>query len=47
MDKYPKRKSTRLKNYDYSTNGLYFVTVCANNHQNIFSNINNIVGGGP
>jgi len=26
--KYPKRKSIRLKHYDYSQNGAYFVTIC-------------------
>lgn len=25
---FPKRKSPRLKEYDYSTPGYYFVTVC-------------------
>ena len=28
MNKLPKRKHPRLKNYDYSQNGFYFVTVC-------------------
>ena len=31
------RKPTRLKEYDYSTEGAYFVTICAKNRQNIFS----------
>lgn len=35
MDK-PKRKSNRLKNYDYSTNGAYFITICINNQKNLF-----------
>ena len=35
----PKRKPTRLKNYDYSTNGAYFVTICSHNRKNIFCNI--------
>ena len=26
---YPQRKTIRLKNYDYSTPGYYFITVCA------------------
>ncbi|MBR3588514.1 MAG: transposase [Clostridia bacterium] len=38
----PKRKPTRLKNYDYSTPGAYFVTICAGNRRCIFSDI--IVG---
>ena len=39
----PKRKPTRLKDYDYSQNGYYFVTICSHNKKCIFSNI---VGGG-
>ena len=37
--KFPKRKSIRLKNYDYSQNGAYFVTICTHNKKNIFSHI--------
>ena len=36
MDKYQKRKTTRLKNYDYSSNGWYFVTICSYDRLNIF-----------
>lgn len=32
----PKRKSIRLKNYDYSSSGAYFVTVCTKNRENLF-----------
>ncbi|MBQ1263467.1 MAG: transposase [Oscillospiraceae bacterium] len=35
----PKRKTTRLRNYDYSQNGAYFITICARNKQCIFSHI--------
>ncbi len=35
----PNRKPTRLKDYDYSSNGYYFITVCTHNRKNIFSNI--------
>ena len=35
----PHRKSPRLKDYDYSQNGYYFVTICSHNKQHIFSNI--------
>lgn len=28
MNELPKRKSIRLQNYDYGSNGLYFVTIC-------------------
>ena len=40
----PKRKPTRLKNYNYSTSGYYFVTICTHNRKNLLSNI--IVGEG-
>ena len=35
----PKRKSTRLKGYDYSQNGAYFITICTHNRKCLFSNI--------
>ena len=35
----PKRKPTRLRNYDYSTPGAYFVTICAQNRRCVFSDI--------
>ena len=35
----PKRKPTRLKDYDYSTAGYYFITICTNNRKNSFCNI--------
>lgn len=36
MNNKPKRKSIRLKDYDYSTPGAYFVTVCTKNKINYF-----------
>lgn len=36
MQKLVQRKETRLKDYDYSLNGYYFVTVCSKDRQNIF-----------
>jgi len=33
MSNLPKRKDIRLKNYDYSSNGYYFVTICTNNKE--------------
>ncbi len=36
----PKRKPTRLRGYDYSTHGAYFVTICSHNRKQIFSHIN-------
>ena len=35
----PKRKSTRLKGFDYSTEGAYFVTICVNDRKPILSEI--------
>ena len=35
----PKRKPTRLKDYDYSTPGTYFITICTKNKQKILCNI--------
>jgi REP element-mobilizing transposase RayT len=35
----PQRKPTRLKNYDYSRNGAYFVTVCAKDRAELFGHI--------
>jgi putative transposase len=32
---FPERKQNRLKNYDYSTNGAYFITICVNNQINL------------
>jgi len=33
------RRSIRLKGYDYSKAGLYFITICVKNHQCLFGNI--------
>ena len=35
----PNRKPTRLKEYDYSQNGAYFITICTHNRKCILSNI--------
>jgi len=35
----PKRKSTRLRGYDYSENGAYFITICSEARRCIFSEI--------
>jgi REP element-mobilizing transposase RayT len=35
------RKTNRLRNYDYSQNGYYFVTVCTRNKEPWFGKINN------
>jgi putative transposase len=35
------RKSNRLKNYDYSQNGMYFVTICTKNREKLFGEVVN------
>ncbi len=35
------RKSNRLKGWNYSNQGYYFVTLCANHHGNIFGEVAN------
>ena len=35
----PKRKPTRLKNYDYSSCGAYFITICTHKKQKILCDI--------
>ncbi len=35
------RRSIRLKNYDYSQSGAYFITICAHNKQYLFGDIVN------
>ena len=38
METFPNRKQIRLKNYDYSTPGAYYITVCTANREKIFWN---------
>ena len=38
----PKRKPTRLRGYDYSTSGAYFLTICVKDKKQLLSKI--IVG---
>ena len=33
------RRSIRLKNYDYSQTGYYFVTICTRNRECILGNV--------
>ena len=35
----PKRKQNRLQNFDYSTNGAYFITICTQDKKCILGNI--------
>jgi len=37
----PRRKSIRLKGYDYSQAGLYFITICCQNRAHLFGHIEN------
>ena len=39
MNKLPQRKNTRLKEYDYSQAGYYFVTFCMKDRREFFSHI--------
>lgn len=36
MKKLPERKNLRLRGYDYSSQGTYFVTICTKGKQNLF-----------
>ena len=35
------RKSIRIRNYDYSQNGYYFVTICTQDREYLFGRIEN------
>ena len=43
MNEFPTRKSIRLKNYDYSQAGCYFVTICTHYKSKL---LGTMVGGG-
>lgn len=45
MENYPIRKQLRLKHYDYTQNGAYFVTICTHNKANLFADFD--VGADP
>ena len=38
MGDLPKRKEIRIKDYDYSSTGAYFITICTANREEIFWN---------
>ena len=42
MNELPKRKNIRLKDYDYSSNGAYFITICVKDKRELLGKI--IVG---
>ena len=39
MDIQPRRKSIRLPQYDYSTCGAYFLTICTHGRENVFGDV--------
>ena len=39
MKNFPRRKSLRLPEYDYSSAGAYFITLCCNNRRCLFGDI--------
>jgi REP element-mobilizing transposase RayT len=41
----PKRKNIRLKGYDYSSDGYYFVTICTHNKKPIIDKTNKSIEG--
>ena len=43
----PDRKSSRIREYDYSASGAYFITVCTENRAKILSKITGIPGEMP
>ena len=45
-NKLPKRKHPRLKEYDYSSNGYYYVTICTKDMKCIFGKAQENVGRG-
>jgi putative transposase len=40
-DQKPRRKSIRLSEFDYSSPGAYFITICTHNKENIFGSVKN------
>ncbi len=41
-----RRKELRIKHYDYSSQGAYFITICVQDRKRILSEIISTVGGG-
>jgi hypothetical protein len=40
-DKYPKRRSIRYEGYDYSSAGVYFITLVTHKWEHLFGKIEN------
>lgn len=47
MDALPERKLHRLKQYDYSQNGYYFITICTDRRRPLLCSVGNAVPGVP
>ena len=45
-NQYPKRKELRIKQYNYSSRGAYFVTICIKDRKPMLSSVINPVGVG-
>lgn len=43
----PQRKNIRLKLYDYSLDGYYFITICVKNRLNLLGNVGVALLGDP
>jgi len=41
MENYPNRRSIRLKNYDYTQSGIYFVTICTSERKQTLGQVQN------
>ncbi len=39
MKEYARRKSSRLKNYNYSQNGAYFLTICTKDRKMLLGSV--------
>jgi REP element-mobilizing transposase RayT len=39
----PKRKPLRLPEYDYRQNGVYYITICVENHRNLLRDVGAII----
>lgn len=46
-EKLPQRKLHRLRSWDYSSNGYYFVTICTKDKRNLLAKVGNAVPGVP
>lgn len=43
--KFTERKPNKLRNYDYSQNGCYFITICTKDKKHLLSHITNVGEG--